>query len=147
METEKEQLIALLEPLLEGEGCELADLVTSKYKSSTTVRVFVYSNDGVSLDRCADLSTLIGDMIDGTSLFGSGYTLEVSSPGLTRPLSTERDFRFRIGERVSVSFVDRKRKKLTAEIVGTEAGQVRFKDDSGEHDVPLSEIESAKIQF
>ncbi len=143
----KSKITDLAEEVLNREGCELAEVVVSSYKSNVTLRVFVYCVDGMTLDRCAALSTMIGDMIEGTELLPNGYTLEVSSPGLTRPLTTERDFRFRAGEKVSVRFVDHGRKKLRAEVVSAVDAQVLFKTDDGEISIALEEIENAKIVF
>ncbi len=86
-------------------------------------------------------------MIDGTDLFEGGYTLEVSSPGLDRPLTTARDFRYRIGETVKIEFVDPKRKAVTAEIVSATEDPVEFRNADGEFTLPLVEIERAKIVF
>lgn len=143
----KEKVAGLLrEPLLD-EGCEIADVVISKYKNNSTLRLFVYCQNGTTIDECARLSRLVGDLIDGTDLFPSGYTLEVSSPGLDRPLKTAQDFRFRVGEKVKVEFVDRARKKVTAEIVAVNGDEIEFKDETGQFKVDLAEIERAKIIF
>ncbi|MCM2272032.1 MAG: ribosome maturation factor RimP, partial [candidate division Zixibacteria bacterium] len=88
-----------------------------------------------------------GEVIDGTDLFERGYTLEVSSPGLDRPLTTARDFRFRIGETVKIGFVDPKRKAVTAEIISTTGDAVVFRNATGEFTLPLVEIDKAKIVF
>ncbi len=143
----KDRIIELIEkPLLE-EGAELAGVALSRYKSSTTLRLFVYSERSVSVDECSRLSRLVGDLIDGTDLLSSGYTLEVSSPGLDRPLTTARDFKFRVGETVRLEFVDKGRKKLTAEIVAATDEQIELKNESGLISFGLAEIKQAKIVF
>ncbi|HOZ07537.1 MAG TPA: hypothetical protein PKW75_04550, partial [candidate division Zixibacteria bacterium] len=113
----KADLLALVEAPLAAEGAYVADLVVATFKKSATVRVFVCSERGTTLEECARLSRIVGDVLDGTDWFDYGYTLEVSSPGLDRPLVTPRDFRFRTGETVRVEFRDPARKKLTAELV------------------------------
>ncbi len=143
----KEKIIALIEQPLLDEGCELADVVLSRYKNHATLRLFVYSINGASIGECARLSRIVGDLIDGTDFFKSRYTLEVSSPGLDRPLTTARDFRFRVGEKVVVEFVDREKKKLTAEIIGASDDEVQLKSEAGELRLKLAEIEKAKIIF
>ena len=139
--------MALIEEPLRREGYEIADVVVSQYKRRSLLRVFVYHEGGVTLDQCARLSDLIGDLIEPTELFEGGYTLEVSSPGLDRPLRTVRDFRYRIGERVRVSFVDASRRPLTAEIVGVTETAVELAEESGTTWVPIDEIEMARILF
>ena len=137
----------MIESTLAREEAELADLVISRYKKNVTLRVFVYADGGVSLERCAHLSRVIGDVIDGTDLFESGYTLEVSSPGLDRPLKSIQDFKYRIGEDVRIEFSDRSRKKVTAKIVSVTDDVIGFRNADGEFQVGLDEIELAKIVF
>ena len=143
----KNEVIEIIEGPLTEEGCELADVVLSRYKNNSTLKIFVYSANGVDIDECARLSRVVGDIIDSTDLFESGYTLEVSSPGLDRPLKTSRDFKYRIGEKVRIHFVDPKRKKLTAEIVSVDENSVAFKDDSDAFQIELADIEKAKIIY
>lgn len=137
----------MIEPVLASEGCEIADLALSRYHSSVTLRVYLYAAEGPNLETCARLSHQIGDVIDGTDLFDNGYTLEVSSAGLDRPLTGLRDFKYRIGETVRIDYADPKRKKQTAEIVGVTDDSVEFRDENGPFVVPLAEIGRAKIQF
>ena len=134
------------EPLL-GQEFDIADVVLSRFKSNTTLRVFVYSKGGVTIDQCAQVSRLIGDIIGGTDLLEAGYTLEVSSPGLDRPLCTAKDFEYRVGETVRIEFVDPGRKKVTARILAATAGKIEFENDSGVFSLNLAEIKEAKILF
>jgi len=143
----KEQVIDLIEKPLAQQGYELADVVLGRYKTSVTLRFFVYSAGGVSLEECARLSRSVGDIIDETDLFDKGYTLEISSPGLDRPLKTGLDFRYRIGEKIRVHFVDSKRKNITAEIVSATDKTVELKDENSNIKVELDEIEKAKIIY
>ena len=143
----KQKVLDLIERPLQAEGCEIADMALSRYRTSVTVRLYVYCEQGPTLEKCAHLSHVVGDVIDGTNLFEGGYTLEVSSPGLDRPLKTARDFRFRVGETVRIAFVDSKRKSVTAEIVSATEDQVEFRTGDTIVVVPLAEIERAKIVF
>ncbi len=143
----KQEIRDLVEKPLAIEDADLADLVVSRYKNNNAIRLFVYSGRGTTLDECARLSRIVGDIIDGTDLFEKGYTLEVSSPGLDRPLTTEADFRHRIGETVRVEFVDKKKKKISAEISGFSNRKVEFSNEDGSFSIDLAEIAEAKIIF
>lgn len=143
----KEQILRLVEKPLLDEGCEVVEVVVSRYKKNSTVRLFLYCQNGTTIAECARLSRIVGDLIDGTDLFQARYTLEVSSPGLDRPLKSARDFRFRVGETVKVEFADGGRKEVTARIVGATADEVDFENDSGRFKIGLAEIERAKIIF
>ena len=79
--------------LLSLHGAELVELQVSPQKGRWLVRVFADSEDGISLDDCRQLSYEIGQVLDAEELIPTAYLLEVSSPGLDRPLRTPRDFR------------------------------------------------------
>ena len=143
----KAQVIAILEEPLRRERSELVDVALSRYKNNWTLRLFVYSEQGTTIEECARLSKIVGGIIDGTDYFESGYTLEVSSPGLDRPLTTATDFKFRRGETVRIEFVDRSRKKVTGEILDVSDDSVIFAGDSEQFTVRLDEIKKAKIIF
>ncbi|NOY88088.1 MAG: hypothetical protein GXO93_01705 [FCB group bacterium] len=143
----KEEIADLLKEPLKEKGYEIAEIVLSKYKSKSTLKVFVYSQNGVTIDGCAYLSRFIGDIIEGTDLFESGYTLEVSSPGLERPLKTALDFQYRIGEKVKIEYIDDTMKKVTAEIKSANDDEVIFHNDNGDFTVALDKIKKAKIIF
>ena len=143
----KQRVADLLAGPLANAGFDLAEVSLSQYKSNVTLRVFVYGEHGVSIDDCADLSRLIGDAIEGTDLFESGYTLEVSSPGLDRPLTTPLDYRYRVGETVKVEFVDRQRKPVKAVIKAAGDESVELTDETGTFTVVLADIRKAQIVF
>lgn len=143
----KQKVTDLIEKPFLDLGFELADLVYSHYKGQVTLKIFVYSAGGVGVSACMQLSRLVGDLIEETDLFEAGYMLEVSSPGLDRPLKTARDYKFRVGEMVRLRFLDKNRKKVKAEIVGLDGDQVQFKNNDGPFSVALDELDEAKIIF
>ena len=83
----------LLEPLLQVQGFELIELQLQQRKGRWLVRVFTDGEDGISLEDCRRLSLEIAHVLDSEELIPAPYVLEVSSPGLDRPLRTARDFR------------------------------------------------------
>jgi ribosome maturation factor RimP len=143
----KQQVRELVEQPLLREGCEIVDIVLSRYKNRWTLKLFVFSQRGTTIDECARISQIVGDIIDGTDLFETGYTLEVSSPGLDRPLTTARDFKYRVGETVTIDFVDPRRKKLKAEIVAASDTEIQVRNSSGVFTLGLDEIDKATIVF
>jgi len=145
MKEVKQQIVDIIEDVLAREGCEIAEIKMSKYKNNSTLRLFVYSEGGVSLDQCEHLSHVVGDVIDASGLFADGYVLEVSSPGLDRPLNAARDFKYRLGETVTIQFVDHTQKSVTADIVAASSDSVLFRNETGEFRLDLDEIETARI--
>ena len=146
-EKEKETIISLVEKPLADEGFEVADAVLSRYRDTVALKLFVYGQNGVTVGDCARLSGIVGTIIDRASLFGSGYTLEVSSPGLDRPLTTARDFRYRVGETVRVEFAEKAKQTIRAEILSANGSTVELKSESGNVSVDLAEIERARIVY
>jgi ribosome maturation factor RimP len=143
----KEQVLNLIEKPIQAAGCDVAELVISQHRQNSTVRVFVYCDEGVNLERCSQISRILGNTIDGTDLFQSGYTLEVSSPGLDRPLQRAIDYRYRIGEMVKIQFAEAKKPVVMAKIVAVEDSNVVFENESGTFTESLANIERAKIVY
>ena len=83
----------LVQPLLRAQGFDLIELQLQQRKGRWLVRVFADVEGGISLEDCQRLSREIGQMLEAEALIPSPYILEVSSPGLDRPLRTAQDFR------------------------------------------------------
>lgn len=143
----KERILGLVEKPLLDEKCEIAEIVVSRYKSQSTLRLLVYSGKGATLEECSRISRIVGALVDETDLFKNGYTLEVSSTGLDRPLTTSMDFRYRIGETVKIKFAASGKKNVVAKIVTVENDNVGFIGDDGNFVIHLDEMEQAKIVY
>jgi len=95
-------LEALLAPVIESLGYELVDVWLGSELGRRVLRILADRPGGITLGECADLSREIAPHIDVADLIQGSYSLEVSSPGIQRPLNRARDFdRFR-GEKVVV---------------------------------------------
>ena len=81
-----------VEPLLAAEGMGLVDLQWSRRGRRWVLTLFIEHEGGVTLDDCARISRQVGERIEVDNLIDHAYTLEVSSPGLDRPLRTLADF-------------------------------------------------------
>jgi len=92
----------LIEPVIAERGLELVDLELGLEGRSRVFRVFIDKEEGVTLDDCVEVSRDIDPILDVEDLIPSAYRLEVSSPGLDRPLRTPSDFQRFQGERVKV---------------------------------------------
>jgi len=141
----KRQVEDLVTQPLAAEECELVEAVIATYKKSVTVRLFVHSRRGTTLAECARLSRLVGALVDDSEMFPNGYNLEVSSPGLDRPLKTAADFRRNVGETVTIQFVDVKKKAVTAKIVSGDEIAIMFENKSGGFSEKLADIKAARI--
>ena len=82
----------LVEPVLIAEGLELVDVQYKKEGKTWYLRVFIDKEGGITVEDCQKVSGPIGDLIEIENIVSSEHILEVSSPGLDRPLKTEKDF-------------------------------------------------------
>jgi ribosome maturation factor RimP len=100
---ELDRMEPMVEALLKAEGLELVDLEFRKEARGWVLRIFMDKAGGVTLDDCSEISREIGDQIEVNDLIPHSYTLEVSSPGLDRPLKKEKDFLGSIGKLIQLS--------------------------------------------
>jgi len=98
----REDIWRLVEPVLESEGFELIQVECLRMKTRWIVRIYMDREGGVTLDDCSGISGQLGDLLDVHDLPPGPYTLEVSSPGLDRPLVRDKDFVLYQGCDVSV---------------------------------------------
>ena len=88
----EDRIRELAEPVVEAEGMELILVECLRMKSRWIVRLYLDKEAGATLDDCAEISNQLGDILDINDIPPGQYTLEVSSPGLDRPLHRDKDF-------------------------------------------------------
>ncbi len=140
------RVLALLEPVVSGAGYDLEDLTVSAAGKRSVVRVLVDKDGGVTLDDVADVSRLVSDALDAAdeqdpTLLGASYVLEVSSPGVDRPLTEPRHWRRNVGRLVTASLRDG----------ATAQGRLTAADDTGvtlddERLLPWGELARGVVQ-
>jgi ribosome maturation factor RimP len=100
----RDQVVAHLTPVVAAVGLELEDVELRSVGRRLVVRVLVDSDHGVSLDEVASASRAVSDSLDDSDVLGDEpYTLEVSSPGVDRPLTLPRHWRRNVGRLVAVT--------------------------------------------
>jgi len=92
----------LIEPILDEMEIELVDVEYLSEGGRWILRIYVDREGGITLDDCVRVSREIEDLIDVKDLFRQTYVLEVSSPGLNRPLKKEKDFVHAIGKNINI---------------------------------------------
>lgn len=143
----KEELKQRLLPLIEQEDLELVELDLVGKPPHYILRIFVDKAGGVNVEECADLSRRLSDYLDTEDLIQGRYTLEVSSPGLERPLLSLDDFRRKIGERVKVDlkFPLDEKKEIKGEIVEVRENEVVIALEDKVETIPWDRIEKGRI--
>ncbi|MCL2626255.1 MAG: ribosome maturation factor RimP [Cystobacterineae bacterium] len=100
LETTRDKAKVLLEPLLEAEGYELVDIEYQTEFGRHILRLFIDKPGGVNLEDCVHLSGVIGPFLDVEDFIPQEYNLEVSSPGLNRPLTKPQHFAQVLGQKI-----------------------------------------------
>ncbi|HDQ04494.1 MAG TPA: ribosome maturation factor RimP [Deltaproteobacteria bacterium] len=88
----KEKIRQFAEPVVASEGMELIHVECVRLHTRWIIRLYLDKEGGVTLDDCTNISNQLGDIFDVNDLIDSPYTLEVSSPGIDRPISRDTDF-------------------------------------------------------
>jgi len=140
----------LAEPLLEAEGMSLVDIQWNRRGRRWALTLFLEKEGGVSLDDCAQISRQVGERIEVDNLIGHAYTLEVSSPGLDRPLRTLADYE-RFHEhlvRIITTIPIQGRSTLVGRLKGVEGQIVLVQDErAGIVPVPMTQIKHARLEI
>ena len=102
MATLEQKLTEILQSSVEDLGCELWGIECQRAGRYLTVRLFIDKEGGVTIDDCADVSRQVSAVLDVEDPIADKYNLEVSSPGLDRPLFTLEQFQRYVGEDIAV---------------------------------------------
>ncbi|MGC0363587.1 ribosome maturation factor RimP [Rhodococcus sp. 27YEA15] len=99
----RERVIELVSELVSAQGYDVDDVVVTNAGRHSAVRIMVDSDAGIELDAAAEISRLVSDLFDGLDEIGeTPYTLEVTSPGIDRPLTLDRHWRRSRGRKVRI---------------------------------------------
>ncbi|MES2983662.1 MAG: ribosome maturation factor RimP [Pseudomonadota bacterium] len=148
MKSLNEQIYALVEPTLTGMGFVLVQVKVMDGKKSQTLQIMAERPDGsMSLDDCAAISRQISAVMDVEDVISDAYRLEVSSPGIDRPLVKLADYTTYIGHAVKAETalpVDG-RKRFAGAIKAVEGSNVILTVDGKDYSLPFIDIQSAKL--
>ncbi len=148
MASVQDRLQALLEPLVQTMGYELVLLEFSPHKGSAMVRLFIDAPGGITLGDCEKVSREVEGVLDVEDPIPQNYRLEVSSPGLDRPLVKPAHFERFAGSVAKLQLVAPKagRRKFQGVLKGVKDGQVVLETaDAGTVELRMDEIERARL--
>ena len=134
----------LIEPVLEDLGYELVEVQFRREAHGQVLRVIIFRPEGIGVDDCARVSREVSHLLDVEDLIGQAFNLEVSSPGLDRPLKNARDFARYRGSRVHVILGETSEEVVgMIEDIGEE--QVVLETTGGARVIPFSLVKKAKL--
>ena len=140
-------LAGLVGPVAEALGYELWGVEYLSGGRQALVRIYIDSPDGVDVDDCARLSRQVSSVFDVEDPIMGEYTLEVSSPGMDRPLFTLEQFTRYIGEQVKVRLRSafEGRRNFSGQMTGVEGDDIVVAVDGHEYLLPFEMIDRANI--
>jgi ribosome maturation factor RimP len=151
----EQHCLELVTPIIEENNLKLWDVCYEKEGSDYYLRVYVDKEDGVTIDDCVLVSRALELKLDEADKIKDAYILEVSSPGLTRPLKRENDFKNSIGRLVDIRFYKPheigsakvKVKECTGTLKDYDDANVVVEFDDTEVKLSRSDISSIRLSF
>ena len=145
----KERITGLVEPLLTQIGLELLDVEYLSKHGRWVLRLYVDKYGGVTIDDCAHVSREISDLIDVKEIIEHEFVLEVSSPGLNRPLKKEKDFIRAIGNKIKVRMIApiKGRRNFTGYLRNFQKKTIYLEVENGLETLPWHEVDKANLVY
>jgi len=146
----KEDMVALVEPMLAGSGTELVLVQVVPGQHQTRIRVFIDRIGGVSIEDCAQLSRQIARRLDASPDGAGEYRLEVSSAGMNRPIWTLEHFRRFCGEKVHGEWREPREgcARFSGTIAAVNGEQVEVRTAEGELlTLRVGELAAARVEL
>ena len=142
-----DQLNELIKPVVEAMGCELWGIEQLSMGRYSTVKIYIDSERGVNIDDCAKVSRQVSSLLDVEDPLSGEYTLEVSSPGLSRRLFKLDHYTAFIGSEVRIRLKRsyEGQRKYTGQLRGVEGDEIILGHQDEEILIPFEEIERANV--
>ncbi len=139
---------SFLMPLMKENNFELVDVEYIKEAGNWYLRAYIDKEGGITVDDCEIISRKLGDWLDEKDLIADSYILEVSSPGLGRPLKKDKDFNRSIGEDVDIKLYKplNKQKDFTGTLISYDKDTVTIAQEDGA-ELTLNRPEIALIRL
>ena len=143
-----EAIKRIAEEILAAHSAELVECNVHRHTGGLQLRFLVDTVGGVTVQDCTRLNRLIGEALDASGSVDTNYTLEVSSPGLDRPLVTKRDYERAIGDELDVELLeplaDTKARQLRGRVLAVQEDAVVLASGSGNLTVLFANIQRAR---
>jgi len=149
MEDIKKKITELADSIGVQYAVEIVDIELAGSSRKPLIRVFIDKEGGVTLEDCAQFSRALSALFDVEDPIPTSYTLEVSSPGLDRPLKVMRDFGRSVGKLARIITRERVEDQnvFTGRIAGAKGNIVTLSVDDREIEIPFDQISKARLEI
>lgn len=148
MRSAPEKLVRLLREEVELLGYEMVAVeLIGQGKGGMLLRIYIDHEDGINMDDCVQVSHQVSGVLDVEDPIRENYRLEVSSPGMDRPLVQATHFERFTGHKARIKTRSKmdNRHRFTGTLRGVEGHEVLLEDDEELYRIPLDEIDSARL--
>ncbi|MCK9209631.1 MAG: ribosome maturation factor RimP [Ignavibacteriaceae bacterium] len=147
MQLLEKKIVNITKEIIDQNGLLLIDFLFRGFQNSTVIEVYIDGEKSVSVEDCAKISREINEKIEAENLFESAYRLEVSSPGVEKPLKFLQQFTKHINRSFDLQLAEEQGtiKKVTGKLLSIDGENMVFLIQKEEVTVPFNTIKKAKV--
>ncbi len=147
MQLLEKKIVNITKEIIDQNGLLLIDFLFRGFQNSTVIEVYIDGEKSVSVEDCAKISREINEKIEAENLFESAYRLEVSSPGVEKPLKFLLQFTKHINRNFDLQLAEEQGtiKKVTGKLLSIDGETLVFLIQKEEVTVPFNTIKKAKV--
>jgi ribosome maturation factor RimP len=136
-----------VEPVIQSQGLELIDVEYQREAQGWVLRIYLDREGGITVEDCAEASRELGTILEVRDLIPNRYVLEVSSPGLTRPLKKPEDFNKYQNRSVKIRLSSplEGRRNFKGKLLGLREDKVRLESERQIYEIPIQNIAKANL--
>lgn len=145
----EQRVKVLIEPIIKEKGLELVDVEYLKEGAHWYLRLYIDKDGSVDIDDCSGVSHAVSELLDNADLILQSYILEVSSPGLERPLKKKEDFQRFQGELITVKTnkLFKGYQEFSGYLIGLENDEIILEYEGKRMAIPRSVVEKAHLSL
>lgn len=145
----EQRVRVLVEPLIKEKGLELVDVEYMKEGAHWYLRLFIDKEGSVDIDDCTEVSHAVSELLDSPDVIPHSYILEVSSPGLERPLKKDEDFQRFQGKLITVktNTLHKGYQEFSGYLIGLENEEIVLEYDGKRMAIPRSVVKKAHLSI
>ena len=134
---------------LKNSGIELVDITYRREQGGMTLRLLVDTQHGIKIAQCEALNKYLSETLDKDDIMSERYVIEVSSPGLDRPITSDRDFERVIGKVLELTTYEpiSERKTHEGKLIGSDKEKIVIEKDEDQIVIPRAKIARARLKI
>ena len=139
----------LVEPVITAHGLEILEIEYRREPAGWVLRIFLDAERGISVEDCAEISRIAGDLLDMADLIQTSYNLEISSPGIDRPLRKLEHFQKQLGNIIEIRTISpiQDRRNFKGKLKQADSEGIIIECEARSYLLPLPLIERARLLY